>query len=226
MPAWRAMAVTLSLAALATTAAAQTPFDYVTFDGIDYVRWAEEPGRALTRDDLGPEFAKVECSFFDDRRTCPFGVDAAAAYLPTGTRMYTVRGYRTEFRLAAVVNDRVFLYQVWRSPRAKVGGDLYDIAGRVRAIQVRHGDSDAAVDGPSMAVEAADTTALVDLLLRGEMRPPKTHPYGEPRYWITLWLADGTTLGRPYFGDTSEVLGGLRVSKDFRRILERYVDGR
>jgi hypothetical protein len=220
------LAVAASLVMFATSAAAQAPLDYVTFDGIDYVHWAEEPGRALSRDDLGAEFAKVECSFFDDRRTCPFGMDAAAAYLPTGTRMYTVRGYRTEFRLAAVVNERVFLYQVWRSPRAKVGRELYDVAGRVRAVHVQRGDPNAAGSGPSIAVDAADVTALVDLLLGGEMRPPRTHPYGEPRYWITLWLADGTTLGRPYFGDTSEVLGGLVVPRDFRRILDRYVEGR
>ncbi len=40
---------------------ATTLLDYVTFDGIDYIRWTiEEPGRPLTREDLGPEFAVVE----------------------------------------------------------------------------------------------------------------------------------------------------------------------
>jgi hypothetical protein len=33
--------------ALAGDAPAQTLLDYVSFDGIDYIRWAEEPGRAL-----------------------------------------------------------------------------------------------------------------------------------------------------------------------------------
>ena len=29
------------------------------------------------------------------------------------------------------------MYQAWRNPRAKVGGDLYDIKNRIRAIEVR-----------------------------------------------------------------------------------------
>ena len=115
-------------------AGATTLLDYVTFDGIDYIRWTiEEPGRPLTREDLGPEFAVVECSFGEDTRSCAYGVDASAAFLPSGTRVYAVRGYPTNFRLAATWKDRIFLYQAWRNPRAKVGADLYDIVGKVRA---------------------------------------------------------------------------------------------
>jgi hypothetical protein len=125
-----ALGLALTLAAGAP-AAASTIFDYITFDGIDYLRWPEEPGRALTRDDLVIEFATVECSFGEDLRGCPFGMDASAAFLPAGTRVYAVRGYRTSFRLAAVWRDRIFLYQAWRNPRAKLGGDLWPIAGKV-----------------------------------------------------------------------------------------------
>jgi hypothetical protein len=73
------LALAVAIVAVAGRADAQSILDFVTFDGIDYVRWVEEPGRPLTRSDLGPEFATVECSMADDRRNCPFGVDAAAA---------------------------------------------------------------------------------------------------------------------------------------------------
>ena len=33
--------------------------DFVTFDRIDYIRFNDEPGRALTREDLESEFATV-----------------------------------------------------------------------------------------------------------------------------------------------------------------------
>src|SRR5262245_63997844 len=91
------------------SAAASTLLDYVTFDGIDYIRWAEEPGRELGREDLGPEFAVVECSFGEDLRGCPYGVDASAAFLPAGTRVYEVRGHATALRLAGVWRGRLFL---------------------------------------------------------------------------------------------------------------------
>jgi hypothetical protein len=219
------MRLVLALVALACAAPAQAQgiLDFITFDGVHYLRWAEEPGRALTRADLGIEFATVECSYGEDRVSCAFGRDAAAAFMPAGTRVYAVRGYRTEFRLAAVVNDRVFLYQVWRNPRARVGGDLFDIAGKVRAIDVRRGEPTAANVVEPARIAAKDTEALVDMVLRGRLRPPRAYTFGEPRYWLTFWLADGTTLGRPYFTETSELMDGLVVPAEFGRILERYL---
>jgi hypothetical protein len=143
------MGLALALMALAFTghAEAQALLDFITFDDVHYLRWAEEPGRALTREDLGIEFATVECSNAEDRAGCAFGRDAAAAFMPAGTRVYAVRGYRTEFRLAAVIKERVFLYQVWRNARAKVGGELFDIAGKVRAIDVQRGEPTPAAPG-------------------------------------------------------------------------------
>jgi hypothetical protein len=212
------------LLAVAATARAQNILDFVTFDEIHYVRWMEEPGRALTRADLGLEFATIECSIGEDRRGCQFGLDAAAAFMPSGTRMYAVKGYRTDFRLAAVWNDRIFLYQAWRNARAKTGGELWDIAGKLRAIDVQRGEPTPAAPGTPVRITAArDADALVAMILTSPMRAPRAHPLSEPRYWITLWLADGTTLGRPYFADTSEILGGLVVPPEFRRILDRYL---
>lgn len=190
--------IALMLVLVAAPASAQSPLDFVTFDGIHYLRWAQEPGRALTREDLGMEFAAVECSMAEDRRHCTFGLDAAAAFMPAGTRVYAVRGYRTSFRLAAVVNDRIFLYQAWRNARAKVGADLYDVAGRVRAIDVERGEPTPAAPGtPVRITSSEDVEALVGILTRGAVRPPRPQGFGTPRYWLTLWLADGTTLGRP-----------------------------
>jgi hypothetical protein len=211
----------LMVLALAGPADAQGILDFITFDGVHYLRWAEEPGRALTRGDLGIEFATVECSYGEDRVGCAFGRDAAAAFMPAGTRVYAVRGYRTEFRLAAVVNDRVFLYQVWRNPRAKVGGDLFDVAGKVRAIDVQRGEPSPANAIKPARIAAKDAEALVDMMLRGRLRPPRAYTFGEPRYWLTIWLADGTTLGRPYFTESSELMDGLVVPTEFGSILER-----
>ena len=92
--------------ALAGSLSTSSLLDFVTFDGIDYIRFADEPGRDLTRDDLGIEFATVACSIGEDNRGCSYGLDGGAAFLPAGTRMYAVRGFATEFRLAAVSGGR------------------------------------------------------------------------------------------------------------------------
>lgn len=204
--------------------AAQALLDFVSFDGVDYVRFAEEPGRSLTRADLGVEFATVECSISEDVRGCPYGPDAAAAFMPSGTRMYEVRGFRTEFRLAAVWRDRIFLYQAWRSQRAKVGADLFDVAGKVRAVDVQRGEPMSALARRPTAISStADTEELIRMILRGAVRKPSPHTVGEPRYWLTLWLTDGTTLDRAYFPESDELMGGVVVPADFAKILEKHL---
>src|SRR5262249_48680431 len=195
-----ALGVAFVVTAFFATAGASTLLDYVTFDGIDYIRWAEEPGRELGRDDLGAEFAVVECSFSEDLRGCPYGVDAGAAFLPAGTRMYAVRGYATTFRLAAVWKDHIFLYQAWRNPRAKVPSDLYDITGKVRGIDVRRGEPPlAAGQAPATITASRDREALVEMIAHGAARRPQAHEAGERRYWLPFSFSDGTTLSRVYF---------------------------
>ena len=220
----RALACAVALLALTARADAQSLLDFVTFDDVDYIRWAEEPGRPLVAVDLGIEFATVGCSFTDDRRGCPYGTDAAAAFMPAGTQIHSVRGYSTDFRLAAVWKGRIFLYQAWRNPRAKVGSHLYDIAGKVRAIDVRRGEPNPAAPGVPVRVSSPrDAEMLVDMIVRGAVQRPQAHAFGEPRYWLTFWLADGTTLGRPYFVETRELMGGVILPEEFGRILERYL---
>ena len=227
--AWRGVAAALALAIVAACgwrADAQSILDFVTFDGIDYIRWAKEAGRALTPEDLGVEFAVVGCSFAEDRRGCPYGTDAAAAFMPTGSRIHAVKGYSTDFRLAAVWKDKIFLYQAWRNPRAKVGGDLYAIAGKVRAIDVQRGEPTWASSGTPVRISSPeDADLLVNMIVRGVMRRPQAHAFGEVRYWLTFWLDDGTTLGRPYFVETRELMGGVSLPEDFTRLLERYLPG-
>jgi hypothetical protein len=213
----------VAVVVLAARADAQSPFDYISFDGVDYVRWAEEPGRSQERGDLGPEFGVVTCSFGEDTRSCPYGTDAGAAYMPAGTRIHAVRGYATDFRLAAVWRDRIFLYQAWRNPRARVGGNLFDIAGKVRAIDAQRGEPASSGAGARSTIAGADDVeALVSLIMRAPVRRPSPHATGELRYWLTFWLADGTTLGRPYFPESGELLGGVVPAAEFRALVERH----
>jgi hypothetical protein len=64
------------------------------------------------------------------------------------------------------------------------------------------------------------------MIAGGAVRPPQAHPVAEPRYWLTFWLADGTTLGRPYFAETRELMGGLALPPEFNDALDRCPGGR
>jgi len=75
------------------------------------------------------------------------------------------------FRLAAVSQDRVYLYQAWRSAWAKAGGDLWAIAGKVRAIDVQRGEPAAGAPARRRAITSPpDVEALVAMIVRGAMR--------------------------------------------------------
>jgi len=220
----------VALAVLALTALgavpgrAWTPLDFVSFDGIDYIRWPEEVGRALTRDDLGAQFGVIECSISEDTRGCPYGVDAGAAFLPAGTPLYTVRGHASEFRLAAVWRDRIFLYQAWRNPRAKVGAALYPLRGKVSTIDVQRGQpASGAPRSPVTIGGAGEVQALVEMLVGSPVQRPQAHAFGEPRYWLTFWLTDGTTLERAYFVETRELMGGVVLPPEFGALLDRHL---
>jgi hypothetical protein len=120
----------------------------------------------------------------------------------------------TEFRLAAISGGRVFLYQAWRNARARRGANLFDIAGKVRAVEVRRSLSLTPPGGSAVAASPADADALVAMILGAALVAPRPHPPGEERYWLTLWLADGTALSRPYFAEAGELLGGLALPAD------------
>src|SRR5262249_13386829 len=178
----------------AAAAPAVTPalFDFVTFDGIDYIRWDDEPGRPLAPPDLGAEFATVACSFGEDLRGCPYGMDAGAAFMPAATPMDAVRGYATEFRLAAVWKQHLFLYQAWRNPRAKVGADLFDLGGKVRAVELETDGAGNEAPRQVMVTAPAAVEEIVRMVLEARMQRPLGHTARETRYWLTFWLVDGT----------------------------------
>jgi hypothetical protein len=202
---------------------AYTVLDFVIFDGIEYLRTTEEVGRALERDDLGAEFAAVSCGIAQNPM-CPYGDDASAGMLPAGTRVYAVRGYRTDFRIAAVAGDHILLYQAWRSPRAKVGSDLYDIRGRVQSIDVRREAPGAEPARKSVVIRAqTDVNALAEMIERAPVAPARAKSTAAARYWLTFWLTDGTTLGRAFFPETSELTGGVTLPAEFRATLERHL---
>ncbi len=220
------LALAVLLALLMASADAQTLLDFVTLDGIDYIRWADEPGRALAAGDLGGEFATIACSVGEDSRTCSYGLDAAAAFMPAGSRVYAVRGYATEFRLAVAWRDRIFLYQAWRNPRARVGAHLYPLRGQGR----RHRRGGRRGHAPVAAASVTGrrgrrTSACSWTWCCGAPCARRARAAaGEPRYWLTFWLADGTTLDRPYAPSTGELMGGVVVPAEFRQILARYAD--
>ena len=109
------------------------------FGGITY----EENWHTLTLQDLlGPELHRVAFMVDDHAGSNYILQDGDATLLPPGTPVHEVKGYKPEFRLAALVNGRVKIFEADTNPLAETGEDLIDIRGKVTSIDIlsrKHG---------------------------------------------------------------------------------------
>ena len=119
----------------------------VKFGGVHYLRqWAlvgklaHDEGQDFTAEDLGQELYRV--AFRGHGYAGPWYryQDGDATFLNPGTRVYEVKGYSPEFRLATLERGRATLYEGDTNPNAETGEDLLDIGGKVTAIDILNDD--------------------------------------------------------------------------------------
>jgi hypothetical protein len=142
--------------------------DFVQVGGITYhVDGRPVSGRGLRESALGGQVAVVHCKLADHLVEDPAQryLDGDAAYLATGTALYTVKGYRPGFRLAARRDGDLVLFEAAENPSARTWGDRLDVGGKVRWIGVNDGSN-----RPLAAIrDRQQVTRLVDLLLGGRV---------------------------------------------------------
>lgn len=238
---WSLFAIIVILAV--PSSAGGVSFKYfVQFQGIEYAGTRFEEGRQVKPDDLGPEIGRVVCNIVDLYSPASGGMapsaasakamkecaerDGGASMLRVGTPVYTMRGYRPSYRLAANTGHQWMIFHVGENPRANVGADIFDLDTKVQAVTLRLEDPRTPRSPVSVRVEAeADVEAIVSLVKAAPVarRSDSARPYyGQLpyRYWITFWFKDGTAHGIAYFADTGWLGPGLSVSAAFRRFVE------
>jgi len=193
--------------------------DFVRFDGISYA--ADRPGQQLSEADLGPELFRVRRTLANEVTDPGYREqDGDAAFLPRGTPVYAMDGYDPTFRLASRREGAIVLYEAHRNPRARVGGDVLDIAGKVETIDVL---SD--VDGTTRLASITDPPTverLVDLVLSAPSdRSQRSEPQAT-RYFIAFRLRDGTFTRRVFWPETG-ILDAFLVPSAFREAVDRAV---
>lgn len=194
------------------------------FNGIfyysDYDVKNRPVGRLITNTDLGFKFAKVKCNLNERVRDVDEyqSTDGDASFLPTNTPVYTVKGYRPEFRLAAYLNNQLLLFESNQNPKAKKGADLLDIKDKVQYIGINSGGD------PKRELAAIKNSKQVASLVDMVLKAPVDQNYREQkerRYLIVFHLKDGTTVTRSYWTDSNELTVGILLPKQFRTIVEQ-----
>jgi hypothetical protein len=187
--------------------------DFLRFGGITYHAGDSNlVGRGPRRGDLGPVFAVV-------RRNPPSddlnyrSADGDAAFVAPGAPVYTVKGYRPTFRLAAGHNGRLWFYEAREVPGARSGADVLDLAGKVRYIGVNSG-----FDGTTELAaikERKRVATLVQAVLEAPVRSTQVSE-GESCV-VAFHLRDRTAVTRSFQLATGRLEPGVFVPSSFSR---------
>jgi hypothetical protein len=189
--------------------------DFVRFGGVTYYVADHDVGRPIAPGDLGQELARVRANPPLSGPAQAYRMrDGDAAYVAVGTPVFTVRGYRPSFRLAASHHGRLRLYEAEEAAGAQTGADLLDLAGKVRYLSVNSGRFELA-----RIKDRSRVAQLVGQVLTAPVRPSDGR--AEHRYCFVVFnMADRTAVRRTFFPETGELSPGVFAPPAFTGAVE------
>lgn len=171
---------------------------------------------------IGDEVAKVKFNVSSNIFDSNYKIkDGDATFLPVGTSIYEVTGYRATTRLAVVQNDEVILYDVNNNVSATLGSDLLDIENKVEYITLNDEN-----DGVSVLAEIRDEKD-VQAIVTTIMTEPLLDTYDSwtgKRYFIEFHLKDGTSINKSYWIETGDVYPNLQLTTEINEMIQGYLD--
>ena len=195
--------------------------DIVYWNGIYYQAPFGSTSRALSDEDLGPEQFRVNTRV--ERGTTPL-TDRDAGWVPAGSPVFAVVGYRTAFRLAARHDGRLFLYESTPYDAARQGADLLDIEGRVVAIVLLGSYG----GGETLGTRLDDRTRVDELVHLVSVAPVDlSGPWGvlggEKSVFVAFELSDGTRTARGYNRTRGVLSDVIHVGGEFKTAIESLI---
>jgi hypothetical protein len=176
--------------------------DYVPFVRVGGLSFQKtfSPDVTVRPSRLGATVMTVRCTISEVVSNPDFeSRDGDAAYLPIGTELRAVSGYRRDFRLAAKEDGAWRVYEVMDVPGAATGADQLDLAGKVVTVHLVEGDR-----GEDIVATVADpvrVTALVQAVLSSPVFPEREleERLGDDSpVFVRFELVDGTAVQRAW----------------------------
>jgi hypothetical protein len=143
-------------------------------------------------------------------------VNGDAAFLPIGTEIRELKGYKPEYR---VVADH-HIYEAKENPNAKTVGDLLDIEGKVDHISF-----ESKIDGSHVSdFDAESSSAFVEELLSlpyvsFDILYKKLPQGGQDLQFMRVHLKDGTSFRMVYYLDSNIVNPSAMGSDKLKEIV-------
>jgi hypothetical protein len=184
--------------------------DFIKFNGITYIHQYENV--SLKESDLSP-YAEIKFKIDGNVNNPDYqSRDGDAAYLETGTPVYSLSGYSPNFRLVVRKDDKLPIYEADTNHNAKSGNDLMDIEGKVEYFSINSRE-----DGKTELATIKDKTQvneLVRMILEAPVDQDSSKT-GSEQYFLEFHLKDGTTTKKCYWLDTGLLSRGIQLPEDF-----------
>lgn len=187
--------------------------DILMINDITYVANDSGSGNIAT-DQLGDQVGEVTYMLNDHACANHVLQNGDAAFLPAGTAVYALKGYKPEFRVAAGNK----MYQVSRNPHAATMGDLFDIAGNVDKVGLDSGIDGSPIGDFSAEASVIFTEELLPLAYVGfdEVYQAIKHEAG---VFLRVYLTDRTSFRMVYYPEANAFSSGAFGTEALKELI-------
>ena len=196
--------------------------NFIQVNDIHYYDANNYCGRDLTSADIGQKVSEVKFKVSDNVFDPSYKTkDGDAAFLEKGTPLYSVKGYKPEFRLAAYFDGKITMYEAHYNPKAKIGEDLIDIRDKVKYIGI-NSEQDGITE--LAKIEAENTVkTMVDNVLSADIVDQKNYDLFGTRYFIAFHLKDGTAITYSYWVNSRYLALGVECPLEFQNEIDKAI---
>lgn len=187
--------------------------DFLMLDDIMYT-YNGDGTKEASAAQQGEKVGEVAYMLSDHACTDHVSKNGDAAFLPIGTPIYEMQGYRSSYRVIADGK----MYEVSRNPHAKTLGDLWDIKGKITTVSLASG-----MDGSTIGDFTPEASAIVakELLPLAYVGFDEIYKNNDPEYGIFLrvHLKDGTSLGMVFYEKANAFTAGAYGTETLRMVI-------
>lgn len=170
--------------------------DWVDFLMINDIKYYQnhDGTKEVTTKQLGNKVGEVKYMLDEYACTDHVSKNGDAAYLPVGTVIYELKGYKPEFRVVA--NNKI--YEVDQNPNAETVGELLDIEGKVARVALESGYDGSRIGDFSAVASSEFIQEVLPLSYVGfdAVYEKIKHEYG---IFLRVHLEDGTSFRMVYY---------------------------
>jgi DNA-binding CsgD family transcriptional regulator len=196
-------------------------------NGVGFAAGAKPPlsiDPALAGRQVGTVLVNARDPSFDFSQPPP---DGSSSFLPAGTPVYALKGYREDFRLLAETDYGWRIFETDGLNGAKTIGDALDIRGKVVSVEARTDGVSGFQTVLGKVTQPDPVSSLVDLVLAQPVAftGSSTMTNAFPELQLIFRLSDGTSTVRELYVGGWELSQGIPVTQEFFSRVEASFTG-